>query len=144
MTQILYFEREECFLVEDCNDTWFQKDWYKGNCWKLWIDASCLQFNEERWFFFIAGNGITISSSAGIRTTNHTEGETAIIMGLSRSMLREKGVLVDGSADLFLLLLPSYQKIYCAYLYQNTHLTELFNFLGDGIDSFLTKVKLHK
>ena len=40
--------------------------------------------------YFIAGNGVTHSSFSGTGSTNHTEGETAIIMGLSMMSLLDK------------------------------------------------------
>ena len=40
--------------------------------------------------YFIAGNGTSRSSFAGTGKTNHREGETAIIMGLSAASLLNK------------------------------------------------------
>ena len=83
------------------------------------------------------------SSDNEIGTTNHTEGETAIIMGLSMLRLREKRVLVYGSdVDLFVLLLAHYQNIDCSEIYMKslsgyTCISAVHDFLGGEIASAL-------
>lgn len=99
---------------------------------------------ERNVAYIIVGNGTIISSYSPERdTTNHTEGETAIIMALSLLDVEEKHVVVFGNdVDLFVLLLAHYQNINCAALYMKslsgyTSISEVYNFLGPNVSSAL-------
>ena len=73
--------------------------------------------------------------------SNHSEGETAIILGLSKLMLQGKQVLVYGSdVDLFVLLLAHYQNIDCSLIYMKsiyTSISSVHDFLGKQTSSAL-------
>ena len=109
----------------------------------LLMSAAESHLRSRNLVYFIAGNGMIFSSDIEIGTTNHTEGETAIIMGLSMLRLREKRVLVYGSdVDLFVLLLAHYQNIDCSEIYMKslsgyTCITAVYDFLGGEIASAL-------
>ena len=93
--------------------------------------------------YFISGNGLTFSSCSGEGTTNHNEGETAIIMGLSSMKLQGKRVVVYGNdVDLFVLLLSHYNNIDCLELHMKslagyTSITAVHSFLGSDVASSL-------
>ena len=109
----------------------------------LLMSAAESHLRSRNLVYFIAGNGVIFSSDIEIGTTNHTEGETAIIMGLSMLRLHEKRVLVYGSdVDLFVLLLAHYQNIDCSEIYMKslsgyTCITAVYDFLGGEIASAL-------
>ena len=69
--------------------------------------------------YFIAGNSVIRSSFADTGTTNHTEGETAIIMGLSVCPISES-LFVEICVDLFVLHLVQYGNINCSELFMKT------------------------
>ena len=108
----------------------------------LLMNAAESHLEKRNVGYFIAGNGIILSSS-GTGTTNHTEGETAIIMGLSTLMLQDKRVVVYGSdVDLFVLLLAHYQNIDCLEIYMKslsgyTCITAVRDFLGGDVAAAL-------
>ena len=93
--------------------------------------------------YFIAGNGVSISSFPCDLTNNHSEGETAIILGLSTIFLRGKSVLEYGSdVDLFALLLAHYDNIDCANIVMKslsgyTSIKAVHDFLGSNVASVL-------
>ena len=109
----------------------------------LLMNALENRLKERNVQYFIAGNGVILSSQAGHSATNHTEGETAIIMGLSSIGLLQKRVVVYGSdVDLFVLLLAHYQNIGCREMFMKsltgyTSITTVFNFLGHEVASAL-------
>ena len=109
----------------------------------LLMNAMVDHLKERGVEFFISGNGLTFSSCSGEGTTNHKEGETAIIMGLSSLKLKDKRVFVYGSdVDLFVLLLSHYNNIDCLDLQMKslagyTSITDVYNFLGNDVASAL-------
>ena len=110
---------------------------------KLLMDAMVEHLKNRGVEYFIAGNGLTFSSCTGEGTTNHKEGETAIIMGLSSMKLQEKRVVVYGNdVDLFVLLLAHYNNINCLDLHMKslsgfTPITAVHDFLGSEVASAL-------
>ena len=109
----------------------------------LLMNALETQLKERDVDYFIAGNGVILSSQFENSTTNHTEGETAIVMGLCSLELLQKRVVVYGSdVDLFVLLLAHYQnigyrEIYMKSLTGYTSITAVFNSLGSEVASAL-------
>ena len=87
----------------------------------LLMKAVEIHLKERRVGYFIAGYGVTLSSYTSRGVTNHSEGETALILGLSTWVLQEKHVVVYGSdVDLFMLLLAHYQNIDCSQIYMKS------------------------
>ena len=110
---------------------------------KLLMNAVVEHLEKRGVEFFISGNGLTFSSSTGEGKTNHKEGETAIMMGLSSMKLKEKRVVVYGNAvDLFALLLYHYNNIDCLELHMKslsgyTSITGVHDFLGSDVAAAL-------
>ena len=115
----------------------------KKSLTKLLMEAVLEHLKNRGVEYFIAGNGITYSSRNGEGVTNHREGETAIIMGLSSMDLRQKRVIVNGNdVDLFVLLLAHYTHINCLEIHMKslkgyTSMTSVYNFLGHNVASAL-------
>ena len=109
----------------------------------LLMNASQAHLKQRNVEYFIAGNGITLSSTECEKTNNHSEGETAIILGLSTMVLTGKRVLVYGSdVDLFTLLLAHYENIECTELFMKNIsgyicISAIRNFLGTSASSAL-------
>lgn len=109
----------------------------------LLMNAAEIHLQQRTVGYFIAGNGVSISSFPCCHINNHSEGETAIILGLSTMILHEKRVLVYGSdVDLFALLVAHHENIDCATIFMKslsgyTCITAIRDFLGGDVASAL-------
>ena len=111
---------------------------------KLLMDAVVEHLKNRNVDYFVVGNGIIFSSiRASEEVTNHKEGETAIILGLSTMDLKQRKVVVYGNdVDLFVLLLAHYRNIDCKDLQMKSllgyiSLTAIYNFFGHQVSSAL-------
>ena len=111
---------------------------------KLLMNSVVQHLKSRNVEYFVAGNGVIYSSmTGGEGVTNHKEGETSIILGLSTIELKKRKVVVYGNyVDLFVLLLAHYENIDCMNIQMNSltgysSITAIYDILGHEVASAL-------